>query len=91
LSEEAHKKFQTYVFFLRHFERLIRQGRPATHALTSAREAVIRKLLFNAWNSEMAARINSLFAPEVRVIMSQWKPTQTYYALYFITFTLPLH
>jgi hypothetical protein len=106
MSEEARKKFQTYLFFLRHFDRLIREGRDntsqehlvsavieeqhpllngvAVQTLAPARVADIRKLLFNAWNSETAARINSLFDPEVRVITNQWKPIQTYYALYFL-------
>ena len=106
MANDARKKFQTYLFFLRHFERLIRDGRDASsderlvtslieeqHALLSqvtvqtlspATMDAIRKLLFNAWNSEVTARLNSLFEPEVRVITNQWKPIQTYYALYFL-------
>jgi hypothetical protein len=103
---DARQKFQTYLFFLRHFDRLVRHGRndesiehlvtallteqqpllagiqPQT--LTPARREVIRKRLFNAWNSETVARINSLFSPDVRVITNQWKPIQVYYAIYFL-------
>ncbi len=106
MAQDARKKFQTYLFFLRHFDRLIRAGRDdtsperlitvlveeqhpllaevATKTLTQAETDRVRKLLFNAWNSEVAARLNSVFDPEVRVITNQWKPVQTYYALYFL-------
>jgi len=44
----------------------------------------IRKLLFNAWNSEMVARLNSSFDLELLTVTNQWKPIQAYYALYFL-------
>ncbi len=106
MSDEAVKKFQTYLFFPRHFDWLVREGRDdntvehlvsaltdeqhallATlqpQALTPARLSILRKMLFNAWNSETVARINSLFAVDVRAITNQWKPVQVYYALYFL-------
>jgi hypothetical protein len=106
VTTEAQRKFQTYLFFLRHFGRAIRQGRDdssldhllqavcaeqeilldgvATHDLTPPLGERIRKLLFNAWNSETVARMNSVFDLEVRFITNQWKPVQTYYALYFL-------
>jgi hypothetical protein len=106
MSRDAKKKFQTYLFFLRHFDRLIRQGRAGgtvqmlvnslvdeQHALLQgvtaapvapATAMAIRKMLFNAWNSETVARVNSLFDLDVRAITNQWKPIQTYYALYFL-------
>jgi len=106
MSDEAVKKFQTYLFFLRHFDLLVRQTRDddtvetlvsglleeqhpllaniQPKALTPARLAILRRMMFNAWNSETVARINSLFAVDVRVITNQWKPVQVYYALYFL-------
>src|SRR5690348_14253247 len=106
MSEEAARKFRTYLFFLRHFDRAIRQGRAddtqaaLVNALVSEQNALlnaivppaispattvaIRKMLFNAWNSETVARVNSLFDLDVRAITNQWKPIQTYYALYFL-------
>jgi len=53
-------------------------------ALTPARRDTIRRMLFNAWNSETVARMNSLFDPAVRAVTNQWKPVQTYYAIYFL-------
>ncbi len=106
MSEEAARKFRTYLFFLRHFDRAIRQGRPhdtpealvsalvseqhvlldaiVPPAITPATAVAVRKMLFNAWNSETVARVNSLFDLDVRAITNQWKPVQTYYALYFL-------
>ena len=106
MSDEASRKFQTYLFFLRHFDRAIREGR-ANHSTKALANALVneqqtllsnlaappispatvtsvRKMLFNAWNSETVARVNSLFDLDVRAITNQWKPIQTYYALYFL-------
>ncbi len=106
MGNGARQKFQTYLFFLRHFDLCIRYNRDQTSmnhlvnallneqqpllagvgavALAPARRDVIRRMLFNAWNSETVARMNSLFDPAVRAITNQWKPVQTYYALYFL-------
>ncbi len=110
VDSEANKKFRTYLFFLRHFDKLVRHERDdsgleqllgvivaeqrplltgmAQRTLSTADLDVLRKMLFNAWNSETVARINSLFAPEVRLITNQWKPIQTYYAVYFLLATV---
>jgi hypothetical protein len=52
--------------------------------LSDADSRKIRKLLFNARNSEMVARLNSRFDPALRRVTNQWKPIQTYYASYFL-------
>src|ERR1039457_1516778 len=44
----------------------------------------LRKMLFNAWNSGMVARLNSSLDRELLTVTNQWKPTQAYYALYFL-------
>lgn len=48
----------------------------------------IRKYLFTAWNSEAVARLSTLQAPEIRQFTNQWKPVQSYYAIYFHLVTL---
>lgn len=105
-QDEARKKFQTYLFFLRHFDRLMRHARDDStpeclleaimndqrprlagvvrRDLSPASTDAVRKLLFNGWNSETVARINSVFEVDVRAITNQWKPIQVYYALYFL-------
>ncbi len=107
---QARQKFQTYLFFLRHFDlcvrhdpnhdtmehlvtALVNEQQPLLVgvepvALTQARRNMIQRMLFNAWNSETVARMNSLFDPAVRAITNQWKPVQTYYALYFLLATI---
>jgi hypothetical protein len=104
-SDDARRSFQTYLFFLRHFDLAIRSRRDDSseqrllsavvreqepllvnlrgRILTPELREQIRKLLFNAWNSEVVAGMNSLFDESVRFITNQWKPIQTYYALYF--------
>lgn len=57
---------------------------PAPRSLSPDLCLTVRKRLFNAWNSETVARMNSNFDVEVRVITNQWKPVQAYYALYFL-------
>jgi hypothetical protein len=83
MSYDASKKFRTYLFFLRHFDRAIRERRDshaiealvhalvneqlalldglAAPAVTPATTTAVRKMLFNGWNSETVARMNSLF------------------------------
>jgi hypothetical protein len=56
----------------------------AAPVITEATRNAIKKMLFNGWNSETVARVNSLFDLDVRAITNQWKPIQTYYALYFL-------
>ncbi len=57
---------------------------PALVNLSDGEGKRIKKLLFNAWNSEMVARLNSNFDQAVLTVTNQWKPIQTYYALYFL-------
>ncbi|HUO03751.1 MAG TPA: hypothetical protein VMU16_01015 [Candidatus Binataceae bacterium] len=105
-TDGAKQRFQTYLFFLRHLDILIRMGRnsslssalissiiseqkPLLRAekkrhLGQSEQSSIKKLLFNAWNSETVARMNSRFDSDVRFITNQWKPIQTYYAIYFL-------
>lgn len=44
----------------------------------------IQKLLYNAWNSELVARLNSSFDRSLRTVTNHWKPIQAYYAMYFL-------
>jgi hypothetical protein len=57
---------------------------PASLSLSDDERKRIRKLLFNAWNSEMVARLNSNFDRALLTVTNQWKPIQSYYALYFL-------
>ncbi len=49
----------------------------------------IEKLLYNAWNSELVARLNSSFDQSLRTVTNHWKPIQAYYAMYFLL--TPIH
>lgn len=43
----------------------------------------VRKYLFTAWNSEAVARLSGLLEADIRQFTNQWKPIQSYYAIYF--------
>lgn len=48
----------------------------------------VRKYLFTAWNSEAVARLSALLDADVRQFTNQWKPVQSYYAIYFHLVTM---
>ena len=55
-----------------------------TVALGASELRRVRKMLFNAWNSEMVARLSSNLDQGLLTVTNQWKPIQAYYALYFL-------
>jgi hypothetical protein len=52
--------------------------------LTEEQRHSVQKLLYNAWNSELVARLNSSFDRSLRTVTNHWKPIQAYYAMYFL-------
>src|SRR5262249_23677009 len=51
--------------------------------LTDDARQRLRKYLFAAWNGEAVSQLASVHPSEVRRFTNQWKPVQTYYAIYF--------
>jgi hypothetical protein len=57
----------------------------SSHPLLSSQNRYrVQKHLYNAWNSELVARLNSSFDRSLRTVTNHWKPIQAYYALYFL-------
>ncbi len=50
---------------------------------SEAQTRELRKYMFTAWNSEAVARLSAVFDSDVRQFTNQWKPVQSYYAIYF--------
>jgi hypothetical protein len=52
--------------------------------LSAAESDRIRKMLYNGWNSELAARLSGQLDKSLLTVTNQWKPIQAYYASYFL-------
>ena len=59
-------------------------GNAEPSLLSDQKRTRIQKLLYNAWNSELVARLNSSFDRSLRTVTNHWKPIQAYYAMYFL-------
>jgi len=97
---ESRAKYITYKNYLQFFSTYITDKYPSlinvkstynsiiigkTFTAKGYKQSIIKKILFNAWNSELVHRCYSILPESFLSLINHWKPVQLYYSLYFLS------